>query len=229
MRSQFGKLKNLKNQNLLDVVSMILVVIIILWSQPDSRTLFLFPILGLLAFILLLINRKVLAIVLCVVITIITATFLVNADRILPEEWQSKIDSPIFSVSGVSDLFLDLSNYVRQSTPVDALFLTPPKFGTFRISAQRAIVVDFISFPFQDDAMLEWRKRLFTCYGIPINEGFAVINELSMAYNKITDAEIEKLQKIYGFEYAVLYANTSTNYQVIYGNKEWKLIQLVSE
>lgn len=54
----------------------------------------------------------------------------------------------------------EMTEWVRQRTPVDAVFLIPPSLSGFRYRAQRAVFVDFKAFPFQDAAMIEWYRRL---------------------------------------------------------------------
>jgi hypothetical protein len=50
--------------------------------------------------------------------------------------------------------------WARTTTPVDAVFLTPPDLFRFRLVARRAIYADFKSPPLAPDALIEWHARL---------------------------------------------------------------------
>ncbi len=114
----------------------------------------------------------------------------------------------------------------RQNTPEEAVFLTPPTFGHFRILARRAIVVDFKAFPFSDVAMLDWYERMTTIYGQPTDLGFDMIDELNGNYANINDRTILALQEKYPFSYAVLFSETPTDFQVLFQNEKFKIINL---
>jgi hypothetical protein len=76
----------------------------------------------------------------------------------------SKVN-PEISSTGQTYFVDEIAGRARMLTPETAVFLTPPMFGRFRLVARRAIVVDFQCFPFQDAAMVEWKRRLRDCYG----------------------------------------------------------------
>ena len=50
--------------------------------------------------------------------------------------------------------------WAKKNTPTDALFLIPPEFEKFRLIAKRAVIADWKSFPFQEEAMFEWANRM---------------------------------------------------------------------
>lgn len=128
---------------------------------------------------------------------------------------------PEIGVDGVG-----VAEFVRENTPEESVFLTPPEFGQFRLLANRAIVVDFKAFPFSDAGIEEWYERITTCYGIPSSKGFAMVNELNENYHTISDTDLIFLQKRYGFDYAVLYGDTQTNFEVIFQNSTYKLVRV---
>lgn len=131
---------------------------------------------------------------------------------------------PVISLSDFRGPDIDLASWARHSTPEDAIFLTPPQFGQFRLVAERAIVVDFKAFPFQDQAILEWQQRLFDCYGIPTTTGFAAAEEMDASYRAIEDAAIQALQSKYSISYAVLYSDTETRFPTLYSNQQYKVV-----
>ena len=120
----------------------------------------------------------------------------------------------------------EVAKFARENTPTNSVFLTPPNWGQFRLMARRAIVVDFKAFLFTDSAMMEWYERLTTCYGIPTGTGFSMIPELEANYRSITDEKLLQLQKEYHFEYVVLYSETTTDFNVIYENDIYKVVEM---
>jgi hypothetical protein len=56
--------------------------------------------------------------------------------------------------------YLVLCQWARQNTPGDAIFLVPPDEQSFRLHAQRAIVVNFKGVPQLSSELPEWRRRL---------------------------------------------------------------------
>ena len=122
-----------------------------------------------------------------------------------------------------------VAQFARRSTPEDSVFLTPPLFGQFRLLAYRAIVVDFKAFPFQDDAMLEWYRRMADCYGVPNARGWQMVPELEQTYRSIADEELRTLRDRYGISYAVLFEGTPTGFPVVYENQEYKVVVVEKE
>jgi len=66
----------------------------------------------------------------------------------------------------LNDDAIEIANFVAANTPENAVFLTPPDFGSFRLIANRAIVADWKSMPFQDIGMDGWWERMQDCYGV---------------------------------------------------------------
>jgi len=120
----------------------------------------------------------------------------------------------------------EIAEFARQNTPEESIFLTPPMWGQFRLLARRAIVVDFKAFPFADTAILEWYDRITNCYGNSTVAGFAMIDELNENYSGINDNTLLTLQENYSFSYAVLYNQTSSNFEVIFQNEKFKIVYL---
>ncbi|HET8934685.1 MAG TPA: DUF6798 domain-containing protein [Polyangiales bacterium] len=54
---------------------------------------------------------------------------------------------------------------VRDGTPHDARFLIPPGMSQFRMSARRAVFVDWKCAPMRGDEALEWQRRLLAAIG----------------------------------------------------------------
>jgi hypothetical protein len=123
----------------------------------------------------------------------------------------------------------EVAAFVRQSTPEDSIFLTPPNWGQFRLLARRAIVVDYEAFPFADLAIAQWYERLITCYGNPAKRGLAMMDELKEHYRHLDDNTLLALQQRYKIAYAVLYKETPTSFEVLFQNSQYKVIRLGKE
>lgn len=136
------------------------------------------------------------------------------------------IPNPILSLSALSGPMVDVARYVHDNTPSDSLFLTPPDWGQFRYLADRAIVIDFKAFPFQDHAIVEWEQRLVDCYGKTTATGFSAVAEMQENYRRITDDAILHLQAKYGFAYAVLYAETMTSFPILFTTDEFQVVRV---
>jgi hypothetical protein len=66
-------------------------------------------------------------------------------------------DASIYSEGAETD---GLYAWARTTTPLDAVFLTPPDLFRFRLVARRGIYADFKSPPLAPDALIEWDARL---------------------------------------------------------------------
>jgi hypothetical protein len=63
--------------------------------------------------------------------------------------------------------YLELCDWVRLNTPVDAVFLMPPQEQAFRLRAQRAIVVNFKHVPQLSRQFPAWRDRMEDVLDLP--------------------------------------------------------------
>jgi hypothetical protein len=133
---------------------------------------------------------------------------------------------PATSLKDIKGDVADLGNFARKNTPTEAIFVVDPTMSLFRLTAERALVVDFKDHPFSDEGQLEWQQRVFDCYGIPKAIGFDAMDEMSKLYEKITDDKLKALQIKYGASYAVLHHATKTKLPVIYQTKDYKIVQI---
>jgi hypothetical protein len=63
--------------------------------------------------------------------------------------------------------YLEVCEWTRRHTPTDAVFLVPPDEQSFRLHAERAIVVNFKNVPQLSGELGEWRDRLQRVLDIP--------------------------------------------------------------
>jgi len=85
---------------------------------------------------------------------------------VLRTRWQT-IAHPHVGVASAGFETDDLYDWARTTTPVDAVFLTPPSLSGFRLMARRAIIVDLKSPPLVPDELVEWYRRLCVVTGEP--------------------------------------------------------------
>lgn len=133
---------------------------------------------------------------------------------------------PVMSTADWRGPEAEAARWARENTPPDALFLAPPEFGRFRLAARRGLVVDFKSFPWQDEDMLRWKERLDDCYGGTDGLGFDAARRMDARYHEIGEERILAVALKYGATYAVLYADTPTELPVIYRNDAYKVVRL---
>lgn len=154
--------------------------------------------------------------------------------------WNDALLSPLRLLRPVYDLsqqkrpreerpLVELAAFAKAATPPQAVFLTPPDtdFGRFRLLAERAMVVSFLEFPFQEPAMVEWKKRLDDCYGDSGEGGLAAPEAMARRYAAISDAQLARLAATYGAAYAVLRPTPPTRYPVLFANQAFRLVRLL--
>lgn len=107
----------------------------------------------------------------------------------------------------------------KQATELDAVFLIPWEWRTWRIFAERAVVVDRKGNPFNRNALREWLRRYLTIYDPGEGAGYPY---------DITKDELLTLQAQYGFQYAVLYGD-SFSFPVIAEADDWILVRVIED
>ena len=105
----------------------------------------------------------------------------------------------------------------KTATAPDATFLIPWTWKNWRIFSDRAVVTDRKIFPFDTDAMKEWRDRYFAIYDRIEGAGYPY---------DVTEPELLALQARYGFEYAVLPDDRTFSYPVIAEASGWVLVRV---
>lgn len=126
---------------------------------------------------------------------------------------------------------IKISNYIKENTDKNAIFLTPPLFPEFRLSANRAIIVDLRAIPTNEERhMKEWYVRLIDCYAKNANlEIDLEKEELIKNYKNISDDKLIQIATVYGADYAVLHKETETSFKVKYSDHKFKLVKLKRE
>lgn len=212
------------------LTALLVAVYLLFVSPPGGRRILLFSILVFMAFCLAIFTNKGISRLIVISIAAILSVLLLT-DGILPTRWEAYVDRfrPVITPADLASDEIDIASYVRDQTPENAIFLTPPVFGKFRFMAERAIVVDFVVFPYQDQAMLEWQQRLFDSYGKPNTGGWTAAAELDDNYRRIDDQKTWDLRSKYDVSYAVLYQETKTSLPILYENPTYKLVKIDEE
>jgi hypothetical protein len=159
-------------------------------------------------------------------VLILTLGFRESAVMVKIEQLLGRSIHPQITLQELSGDAVDIARYAAEHTPSDSIFLIPPGMGEFRYLAERAVVVDFGAFPFQDLAMLEWKKRINQCYGYPDQTGWDGLLEMKRKYRILEDPEIRDLGAQYSIDYAVLDRRAETGFPVLYQNSNYKVVKL---
>ncbi len=209
--------------------TLLIIVVPLLVIIPIYSNIYLFVAFSLPALALFYNARKIVyaamgIILVCAVIYVIS----VPADNV-PVTYEPTLKTlfrPRFTLSDYSGDDIEIAEYIKHNTPEGAIFLTPPLFGKLRIFGERAIVVDFKAFPFEEQAMREWKQRLVDCYGTTEKTGFSAAEAFEQRYKTITDSRIRYIKDTYNISYAILYNQTDTRFPVVYRNDTYKLVHV---
>ncbi|MBN1536474.1 MAG: hypothetical protein JW908_07065 [Anaerolineales bacterium] len=120
---------------------------------------------------------------------------------------------------------IEVAKFARENSNSNDIFLTPPNFGQFRLTAERAIVVDYKAFPFRDKPLQEWYTRIIDCYGPAKGRNPNLRNDLEQNFKNIDDEKLITLQRKYDFTYVVLFSETKTIFPVLFQTDTYKIIE----
>lgn len=120
-----------------------------------------------------------------------------------------------------------LYDFIRQETPQDAIFLIPPSLGSFRLGAERAIVVDYKAFPFEEERMLEWVERVqAVSNNPPIDEGKNYYDLVLEGYDALDVEKISTLKYEYNISYALFMKPSHRELPVTFENEVYVLYEV---
>jgi hypothetical protein len=117
----------------------------------------------------------------------------------------------------------DLLAWMRNETPIDAVFLTPPDVDTFRFYGQRAIVVDWKSTPMVPGELVEWLRRLSDVCGQPIESRRDL-----RGYGDLDRAHLDRLKAKYHLNYAIVSRGDERKlgYETVFKNHRYAVVKL---
>lgn len=98
--------------------------------------------------------------------------------------------------SDTSDFF----RFIREETPINAIFLVHPDMLTFRLFAERSVVASSTEVPFTPSQTIEWFKRIQDMTG---GQDIIEWKGLHQRYNLQSFKNLKKLRELYNIDYIV--------------------------
>ncbi len=104
--------------------------------------------------------------------------------------------------------YLAACDWIRQNTPIDAIFLVPPDEQAFRLRAQRAIVVNFKAVPQLSGELPAWRDRLRDVLDLPdlmtLPRPFeTTLHAIRQQYESLPPEHLQSIARKYGARYVL--------------------------
>ena len=122
-------------------------------------------------------------------------------------------------------------NWIKKSTPRDALILAPITQGAISYLAERPVVVTFRQVPSAPADVHEWYTRLlaFNRRRIPIRTGYRAGREIQANFDRMSDSEFRRLASRYGASYLLFRQRRKLSLPLRYENADWAVYDLRSE
>jgi endo-1,4-beta-xylanase len=126
------------------------------------------------------------------------------------------------------DPWVEVQLWAAKSTPRDALFLTPPQQGGFRIYSDRSVVCEWrdgTQLYFSADFAKDWWNKLTSLR--PVVYDSKGNRELmhGVTLEKMSDQQVANLAKEYGASYVVLPAGQNRELNRKYANSQWAVYE----
>jgi Domain of unknown function (DUF6798) len=105
--------------------------------------------------------------------------------------------------------YRDVCEFAREQTPIDAVFVVPPNEEEFRVTARRAIVVNFKGVPQLSGELREWRDRLCRVLDLPDLNGLPrrrfdrTMEAIARRYDEVPADHLIDVARYYGARYVV--------------------------
>jgi hypothetical protein len=103
--------------------------------------------------------------------------------------------------------YLAMCAWVREHTPVDAVFVVPPNEQSMRFQGRRAIVVNFKAVPQLSSELGEWRRRLETVLDMPLSELPRRFDQaharIARRYDALPAGHLSRVAGQYGARYVI--------------------------
>jgi hypothetical protein len=129
--------------------------------------------------------------------------------------WASPCGAGLTTVPAADAQELALYRWVREATPIDALFIAPPSLSLFRLLGRRAIVADTKSPPLQPALMVHWYRRL--CQMVERTD-VETHEEVERLWDRLTPDQLERVARAFGADFVVVWATTRLPGAPVYAN-----------
>lgn len=94
--------------------------------------------------------------------------------------------------------------WIAENTDRSEVFAVPPSNSTFRTTARRAVVVNFMAFPYNDADMIEWYRRIQAMSPVGhVESGLNIRPELDGAFESLDADQLHELAREYGFTFVL--------------------------
>jgi hypothetical protein len=118
--------------------------------------------------------------------------------------------------------------WANDSTPQNALFLSPPGAEGFTYLSNRANIGEFKINPDGSQYLAEWYERLTDLAGgnLPNEKGFANVPILNQAYASLNRQQMLNLVDKYHIDYALLPKSSQVDFEIVFENDTYKIVRL---
>ena len=96
-----------------------------------------------------------------------------------------------------------LATRVQARTDPADVILVPPFIPDFKLLSKRAVVVDFKSFPYTDEGIVRWSRRMADVYGVEghVGPGDAWLGDPAGAWARVPAARLVEVAQRHGARY----------------------------
>jgi len=119
--------------------------------------------------------------------------------------------------------------WIKEHTPMNSLFITPPwdwHFYSFTLKAERPEFVSFKYVPANGN-ILRWKGRMEILNRGQFHEmGFGILKELREHYPDLKEDELVRIKEKYGPDYILTSSTTRFNLPLIHENNSYRLYRL---
>lgn len=124
--------------------------------------------------------------------------------------------------------WVDAALWVKANGPRDTVYLAPPGRNGFSVLSERSIVAEFKLNPDGSMFLAEWFERLSDLAGgeLPTGRGFENRRPLDRAFARLTNEQLLALSQKYNARYAVLYRDSKAQFEVVYQNRDYRVVRL---
>jgi len=127
-----------------------------------------------------------------------------------------------------SSAWVDVGRWIKEHGPRDAVYLTPPGNSGFTYLTDRSTVAEFKINPDGTRYLTDWFERLRDLGGgaLPGGRGFKNNSLLNQSFASLSRDQLAALGEKYRAAYAVLPKSSPADLEVIYENKQFRVVKL---